>query len=606
MSARAPQVPRVEATGQRTLVLHAGDDLAVALHDLAAHETVEAGGARLVLPQGVPAKHKFTTRDIPAGGLVRMYGVTVGRAVTALPAGTLVTTANLVHAVDPGKATWSPPAPWPRPTLPPGLPVTFDGYHRGDGGVGVANVWLVVPLVFCENRNVDLLQAHLERQLGFVPDAAERFDLRALAAGVAGGADGRALDAIPILGRAAGSGPAAADAEHGAQLTRSPYFPNVDGVRFLRHEGGCGGTRGDSARLVRLLAGYLLHPNVGGATVLSLGCQNAQVAELLAVLAERGAPASLAAAGPGVTAGIYGPTSPGEPTGSGAPAPRRIVVAEQQAAGNEAQFLGDTLRQTVIGIGHVNRVTRAPAPVSALCLGLECGGSDGFSGITANPLLGTVSDWLVAAGGRSILAEFPELNGVEGELIGRCERAEDAERFARLMSTYAAAAERAGSGFAYNPSPGNIREGLITDAMKSAGAARKGGTAPISGVLDYTEPARRPGLHLLCTPGNDVESTTGLAGSGAQIIAFTTGLGTPTGNPVAPVLKVSSNSEIATRLADLVDFDAGELLGGRRNAEELAAAFWRKLIATASGTYATKAERLRQFDFIPWRQDLSL
>ncbi len=157
-----------------------------------------------------------------------------------------------------------------------------------------------------------------------------------------------------------------------------------------------------------------------------------------------------------------------------------------------------------------------------------------------------------------------------------------------------------------NPSPGNIRDGLITDAMKSAGAAKKGGTSPVSAVLDYTEQATNAGLNLLCTPGNDVESTTGLAGSGANIIVFTTGLGTPTGNPIAPVIKVSSNSALAQRMQEIIDFDAGGIIDGTKTLISAGAELLELIISVANGEQETKAEILGQDDFIPWKRGVSL
>jgi altronate hydrolase len=237
---------------------------------------------------------------------------------------------------------------------------------------------------------------------------------------------------------------------------------------------------------------------------------------------------------------------------------------------------------------------------------LECGGSDGFSGISANPALGYTSDLLVALGAKTILSEFPELNGVEQELINRCESKEDAEKFAHIMTTYSQRAEEVGSGFDMNPSPGNIKDGLITDAMKSAGAAKKGGTSPVVAVLDYTEQARKPGLHLLCTPGNDVESTTGLAGSGANLIVFTTGLGTPTGNPVAPTVKMATNTMLFERMPDIVDINAGTIISGEDTIQTKGEELLELLISVANGESMTHAERLGQDDFIPWKRGVSL
>ncbi|MEM1121366.1 MAG: UxaA family hydrolase, partial [Bacteroidota bacterium] len=264
------------------------------------------------------------------------------------------------------------------------------------------------------------------------------------------------------------------------------------------------------------------------------------------------------------------------------------------------------VKQTFVGLTLANQVTRRPAPLSKLCLGLECGGSDGFSGISANPSLGYTSDILVALGGTTVLAEFPELNGVEQELINRCKDENLAKKFAHLMGTYAARAEAVGSGFKNNPSPGNIKDGLITDAMKSAGAAKKGGTSPVTDVLDYTEIVTQAGLNLLCTPGNDVESTTGLAGSGANLIVFTTGLGTPTGNPICPVIKLASNHQLAKKMADIIDISAGGVITGEDTIETMGAALLELLIKVASGEQLTQADRLGQDDFIPWKRGISL
>ncbi len=255
---------------------------------------------------------------------------------------------------------------------------------------------------------------------------------------------------------------------------------------------------------------------------------------------------------------------------------------------------------------EANKNERQPAPLSQLTPGLECGGSDGFSGISANPALGYTSDLLVALGGKTILSEFPELNGVEQELINRCTKKENAEKFAEIMQKYSKRAEEVGSGFDMNPSPGNIKDGLITDAMKSAGAAKKGGTSPVVDVLDYTEQATQPGLNLLCTPGNDVESTTGLAGSGANLIVFTTGLGTPTGNPISPTVKMSSNNVLTEKMNDLIDINAGTIISGEDTIESKGEELLELLIKIANGDQLTKAESLGQDDFIPWKRGVSL
>jgi altronate hydrolase len=325
------------------------------------------------------------------------------------------------------------------------------------------------------------------------------------------------------------------------------------------------------------LAGYINHPNVAGATVLSLGCQNAQVELLEEELAKR-APSFA----------------------------KPLLVFEQQKAESERDMLNRAVTETFKGMAEANKLRRSPAPLSKLVLGVECGGSDGFSGISANPTIGRCSDLLVALGGSVILSEFPELCGVEQNLCDRSVDSATADRFVSLMKTYNARAEAHGSGFKDNPSPGNIRDGLITDAIKSAGAAKKGGSSPVVEVLDYTEPATKPGLTLLCTPGNDVESTTAMAGSGANLLLFSTGLGTPTGNAVAPTLKLSTSTELAERLPDIIDFDTGAIVRGEATIEELGERLLELVIETASGRFTPAATRLGQDDFLPWKRGVSL
>jgi altronate hydrolase len=269
-------------------------------------------------------------------------------------------------------------------------------------------------------------------------------------------------------------------------------------------------------------------------------------------------------------------------------------------------MLSDAIRQTFFGVAEANQSQRTPAELARLCVGLKCGGSDGFSGLSANPAIGHTADLLIALGGRTILSEFPELCGVEQELINRCTSKEVAARFAQLMRDYNARAKSVGSGFEMNPAPGNIRDGLITDAMKSAGAAKKGGTSPVAAVLDYPEYSTQPGLHLQCTPGNDVECVTAQVGAGASIVLFTTGLGTPTGNPIAPVVKLATNSNLAERMADIIDIDTGAIISGTKTVEQMGEEILDLVIQVASGETKTKAELNSQNDFIPWKRGVSL
>ncbi|MBZ9537597.1 altronate dehydratase [Modicisalibacter tunisiensis] len=541
----------ISDTFQRpSLRVHALDNVHVALKDLPAGTEIDDDGHTVRLTEAVRHKHKFTLAPLAEGELVIMYGVTVGRATRAIAEGAAITTENTEHSTD------SHPAQahrdrWSAPDVTRFSGATFDGYHRPDGRVGTSNVWLVVPLVFCENRNVEVLRQCVADALGEDPYR----DYKRMARELLHGEASPAADAAPSRA----------------------LFPNVDGVRFLTHTLGCGGTDDDAQALCQLLAGYICHPNVAGATVLSLGCQKAQIEMLRQAVAQR------------------------DPEGL-----RPVHYFEQQAAQGEDALIREALTTIFDGLKEADRVTRQPAPLSALTIGVECGGSDGFSGLSANPLVGAVIDRLVTLGGSGILSEFPELCGVEHELVARCRDDHVAERFRELMDAYQRHAAAVGAHFSMNPSPGNIRDGLITDAMKSAGAAKKGGDSPVVDVLDYTEPSVRQGLNLLCTPGNDVESTTALVGSGANLVMFTTGLGTPTGNPIAPVLKVASNSEMAQRLPDIIDFDAGPIIRGEAQIAELAEELLQLCIDTASGRYQPRAVRLAQYDFIPWKRGVSL
>lgn len=545
------------------LKIHPDDNVYVALTDFAGGQTAQDGEKEFVLQEAIPAKHKFAAVHLLAGSEIRMYGVLVGTAQSDIPSGGLLSTANVKHAASSftiGKRKTE----WQTPDVSWFTGKTFNGYHRSDGSVGTANYWLVVPMVFCENRNLHILKQALINDLGYGENHKYQLQARRLIELYQAGEDVETILQTDLQ-------PAA------AMPASERLFPNIDGIRFLTHEGGCGGTRQDAQALCGLLAGYITHPNVAGATVLSLGCQNAQVDMLKSEIQKR-------------SAGFDKP----------------LYVLEQQTIGTEATLLSEAIKQTFAGLMIANLNRRQPAPLGKLCIGLECGGSDGFSGISANPAIGYTSDLLVALGGSVILSEFPELCGVEQNLSDRCTDAETALRFSELMKTYNERAVAVGSGFDMNPSPGNIKDGLITDAIKSAGAAKKGGTSPVVAVLDYPEKVTQPGLNLLCTPGNDVESTTAEVASGANIVLFTTGLGTPTGNPVVPVIKIASNTKLFERMADIIDLDTGSIIDGTETIEQAGSRILDYVIAVASGDVVVAAVRHNQQDFIPWKRGVSL
>lgn len=544
---------------QKVLQVHPMDNVMVALVALNKGEQVRHNGADFILVDAVPAKHKFVTQTLQPGDAVIMYGVLVGKAQARVEQGALITTENLKHAAEPFQYRQTSYA-WQPPDLSKFINRTFNGYHRQNGAVGTANYWLFIPTVFCENRNLDVIREALHNELGYaVTDKYKRFT-QELANAYRDGEDITRVNLDNQL-----PGPA------------NRLFKNVDGIKFLNHQGGCGGTRQDAASLGKLLAAYANHPNVGGITILSLGCQHLQVQDLLNDIK------------------LLDPEFD-----------KPLYIFEQQSTQSEEQLVTAAIQKTFSGLVHINQQERKPAPLSKLCIGVKCGGSDGFSGISANPAVGYCSDLVVALGGKILLAEFPELCGVEQDLIDRSANEATAQKFIRLMNVYADQAIKAGSGFHMNPSPGNIKDGLITDAMKSAGAAKKGGSSPVVDVLDYTEPATQPGLSLVCTPGNDVEATTGKAASGATLILFTTGLGTPTGNPVCPTIKIATNSDLAKRMSDIIDIDAGPVIEGEKTIEEMGEAILEYCIKAASGELIPKAVLLNQDDFIPWKRGVSL
>src|SRR3954471_11030864 len=388
----------------RVLQLDPSDNVLIALTDLKAGESVEFRHDTYTLTRNVPAKHKFATQQLEAGDDVIMYGVLVGKAITRIARGELLSTSNIQHQALPFREQ-STQYRWTPPDASGWKERTFLGYRRSDGQVGTRNYWLVVPLVFCENKNIQVLKQALEEGLGVAAPQPYREEVAELAKTYRKTPSGSEL----------------------VSTERERLFENVDGIRFLLHEGGCGGTREDSNNLCALLAGYIHHPNVAGATVLSLGCQNAQIEILHAEIRKRN-PAF----------------------------DKPLFIFEQQKSGSESVMMTEAIRQTFLGLAQADKARRTPVALSKLCVGLKCGGSDGFSGLSANPSIGHLSDMLAVLGGRTILSEFPELCGVEQELIDRSVNPEVAGRFMHLMRDYAARAKAVRSGFDMNPSPGNI------------------------------------------------------------------------------------------------------------------------------------------------------
>ena len=550
----------MEKTNDKFLQIDLLDNVLVALKPMEKGTTINWMGNSFDLAEDIPGKHKFFIKDLQAGDKVIMYGLTVGTIQQPVTRGSRITVDNTQHATD-NFDYRNVSFQWQAPDVSKYSHSTFNGYHRKDGRVGTANYWLFIPTVFCENRNLDVIKEALHNELGYsVTDTFKAYTHQLVAAFK----NGEDIDTINL-------------SPDTITKNSDRLFNNIDGIKFLNHQGGCGGTRQDAATLSKLLVAYADHPNVAGITLLSLGCQHLQVKDFMNDLKQRNPHFD-----------------------------KPLLIFEQQQSESESFLIKNAIRHTFLQLIEANKAERQPAPLSKLCIGVKCGGSDGFSGISANPAVGHCADLLVALGGTVLLAEFPELCGAEQELIDRSVNETTARKFMQLMNDYNQLAHAVGSGFHMNPSPGNIKDGLITDAMKSIGACKKGGTSPVTDVLDYTEPSVKSGLNLVCTPGNDVEATTGKAASGATLILFTTGLGTPTGNPVSPVIKIATNTSLANRMSDIIDIDTGSIIEGKSSINEMGEVILDYVIRAASGEVIPKAVLLGQDDFIPWKRGVSL
>jgi altronate hydrolase len=364
---------------------------------------------------------------------------------------------------------------------------------------------------------------------------------------------------IPTVGcvaRTAEKIAARAAARHGGR---------VDGIHAFAHPFGCSQLGDDLDGTRGLLASLASHPNAGGVLILGLGCESNQLDQLL----------------PGIAPGA------------------NVRALGAQAAGDEVEE-GLALVDALVEIAA--QAKREPVPLSALVLGVKCGGSDGLSGLTANPLTGRMSDAVTQAGGTAILTEIPEIFGAEQLLMARAADREVFEAIGGLVNGFKRYFVEHGEGVSENPSPGNKAGGITTLEEKSLGAVQKGGHAPVTDVIPYGARVRRPGLTLLEAPGNDAVSSTALAAAGATAILFTTGRGTPLGFPV-PTIKIASNSELAQRKPGWIDFDAGRVLddGFGPAAEALLAT----IRAVASGQ-ETAAERNDEREIAIWKRGVTL
>lgn len=488
---------------EKSIRIHPLDNVAVALTDLHAGETV----AGITLREDVPAGHKVALAPLHPGDKVIKYGCPIGHATVEVAPGSWLHTHNVrTDLSDTLTYTYTPT----HPHLEKHAPDTFPGFPREDGRAGVRNEIWIIPTVGCVNDIASALARRAQKSL------------------------------------------------HGS----------VEDVIAFRHPYGCSQMGDDQENTRRLLADLIRHPNAGGVLVLGLGCENSGVDALRPYLGEE-------------------------------PLPRvRTLVCqevEDELAAGEA-----LLRELIDQAAPWERV---PVSTEKLVIGLKCGGSDGFSGITANPTIGAFSDRLIARGGTTILTEVPEMFGAETLLMDRCESEAVFRQTVSLINDFKHYFTANHQTVYENPSPGNKKGGITTLEDKSLGCTQKSGSAPVVDVLPYAHRVEKPGLNLLSAPGNDLVAATALAAAGAQIVLFSTGRGTPFACPV-PTVKIASNPILAQRKRNWIDFSAAPALEGV-SIEQLGEALYRKVLAVAGGE-PVKSEEAGFHDLAIFKQGVTL
>jgi altronate hydrolase len=351
-------------------------------------------------------------------------------------------------------------------------------------------------------------------------------------------------------------------------------YPNVDGVVAIPHNKGCGCQDGSTIDvMLRTLSNYADHPNVGGVILMDLGCEKTNLAKVEQYLLKRDKKFNKPVAKIGI----------------------------QEIGGTQAA-IEQGLKEVERMLPEVNRAVREEVPVSELVLGVKCGGSDGFSGISANPSLGRAADMLVRQGGTVLITEVPEFCGAEHILANRAKDSETGRAIYRLVDWYKEYASKFGAVLNQNPSPGNIAGGLLNITIKSLGAMSKAGTTRVEGVVEYAETPKCHGLHLMQGPGYDQESTPGLVAAGATVVVFTTGRGTTIGNAIAPVIKLASNSVVFERMSRDLDLSAGGVIDGTETIDEVGRQVFEHVRQVASGKVMAKAEEHKHREFQFWAE----
>lgn len=487
--------------------IHEADNVAVALRPIAKGETVQAGEYQVTTLEEIPQGHKFALKPIAAGCEVIKYGFRIGNAREDIQAGGWVHVHNLKTAL--GDLLTYEYAPVPS-ALPESEHVTFDGYRRADGKVGVRNEIWIVPTVGCVNSIAQALEKKAQK---FVEGS-------------------------------------------------------VEGIFAFPHPYGCSQMGDDQENTRKILADMVHHPNAGGVLVLGLGCENSNIPVLKEYIGEYDE--------------------------------QRVKFLQCQDVEDEQEEAMKLLEELA---AYAGAFSREKIDASELIIGMKCGGSDGLSGITANPTVGAFSDLLISKGGTTILTEVPEMFGAETLLMNRCETPELFEKTVSLINDFKNYFTSHNQTIYENPSPGNKKGGISTLEDKSLGCTQKSGSAPVKGVLTYAEPVKVKGLNLLSAPGNDLVASTALAMSGAHIVLFTTGRGTPFASPV-PTVKISSNSKLAGHKDNWIDFNAGRMVEDKSK-EEIAQELFDYVLAVASGK-KVKAEEAGFHDMAIFKQGVTL
>ena len=473
--------------GLKFLKINPDDNVAVAIVPLKKGECISVDGKEIFLQEDIPAGHKVALKDFAENEDIIKYGYAIGHARCAIIKGAWVNERNIKTNLE-GLLEYSYSPKWAELNIP-NRNLSFMGYRRKSGEVGIRNEIWVIPTVGCVNGIVNRLADSLRRETGEA---------------------------------------------------------NVDAIVAFPHNYGCSQLGNDHENTRKILRDMVMHPNAGAVLVVGLGCENNQLSAFKDLLGEYDA--------------------------------ERVRFMECQKVDDEYEEGLDILRQLY---DIASQDVRVEVPLCELKVGLKCGGSDGFSGITANPLLGVFSDFLVAQGGTSVLTEVPEMFGAETILMNRCETPELFDKTVHLINDFKAYFLANNQPVYENPSPGNKAGGISTLEEKSLGCTQKCGKSPVKDVLMYGERILSKGLNLLSAPGNDLVAATDLASAGCQLVLFTTGRGTPFGSFV-PTMKIATNSNLAEKKPGWIDFNAGPLVEDDPM-EDVAERFIRFVIDVASG-----------------------